>query len=203
MTVKGLAATYTDLYLPLYGAHQAQNAATAIAAVESLIGAGTQPIAGDILTEGLSEVTTPGRLQLLGIAPTVLVDSAHNPHGARALVAALGEFFDFDEWGVVLGVLGDKDMAGIVEAIAPAAAHVFATAPDSERAADAEALADLVEQAGIPVTVHHGIVDATEEARTWAAASDRRAVVVAGSVVLAGEAITLAGSGDWKGGRTG
>ncbi len=203
LTVKGLAATYTDLYLPLYGAHQAQNAATAIAAVESLIGAGTQPIAGDILTEGLSEVTTPGRLQLLGIAPTVLVDSAHNPHGARALVAALAEFFDFDEWGVVLGVLGDKDMAGIVEAIAPAAAHVFATAPDSERAADAEALADLVEQAGIPVTVHHGIVDATEEARTWAAASDRRAVVVAGSVVLAGEAITLAGSGDWKGGRTG
>ena len=62
--------------------------------------------------------------------PTVLVDAAHNPHGARALATALRESFDFDEWGVVLGVLDDKDAAGIVAALAPVAAHVFATAPE-------------------------------------------------------------------------
>lgn len=200
ISVRGVAGTYDELYLPLYGAHQGHNAALAIAAVESLIGAGTQPIATDVLTEGLAQVTSPGRLQLIGAAPTVLVDSAHNPHGARALVAALGEAFDFDEWGVVLGVLGDKDAAGIVTAVAPAAAHVFATSPDSERSSDPDALADLVEAAGLPVTVHVDLRDAADEARRWAAQSDRRAVVIAGSVVLAGEAVVLAADEDWKDG---
>ncbi|GAA3903911.1 bifunctional folylpolyglutamate synthase/dihydrofolate synthase [Microbacterium invictum] len=200
ISVRGVAGTYDDLYLPLYGAHQGHNAALAIAAVESLIGAGSQPLASDVLTEGLAQVTSPGRLQLLGIAPTVLVDSAHNPHGAKALVQALGASFDFDEWGVVLGVLGDKDAAGIVTEIAPAAAHVFVTAPDSERSSDPDALADLVEASGVPVSVHMDLRDATDEARRWAAGSDRRAVVIAGSVVLAGEALSLAAEEDWKDG---
>lgn len=198
LSVRGLAATYDDLYLPLYGAHQGHNAALAIAAVESLIGAGTQPIAPDVLTDGLAQVTSPGRLQLIGVAPTVLIDSAHNPHGARALVAALGDSFDFDEWGVVLGAFADKDTAGIVAALAPAATQVFVTAPDSVRAADPDALADLVEAAGVPVTVHRDLSDAAEAAREWAAGSNRRAVVIAGSVVLAGEALQLAADGDWK-----
>ncbi len=200
LAVRGLAGTYEDLYLPLYGAHQGRNAALAIAAVESLIGAGAQPIAPDVLADGLAQVTSPGRLQLIGVAPTVLVDAAHNPHGARALVAALRESFDFDEWGLVLGVFGDKDAEGIAAALVPAAAQVFATAPDSERAADPELLADLAEQVGAPVTVHRGLADAADAAREWAAASDRRAVVIAGSVVLAGEALQLAAEQDWKSG---
>ncbi|WP_040569648.1 glutamate ligase domain-containing protein, partial [Microbacterium maritypicum] len=65
---------------------------------------------------------------------TVIVDAAHNPHGAKALAQALDDSFDFDEWGLVLGVLADKDAAGIVAELAPGAAHVFATAPDSDRA---------------------------------------------------------------------
>lgn len=203
LSVKGLAGTYDDLYLPLFGPHQGHNAALAIAAVESLIGGGTQPIAGDVLTEGLAQVTSPGRLQLVGVAPTVLVDSAHNPHGARALVAALGDSFDFDEWGVVLGVFGDKDKAGIVASIAPAATHVFVTAPDSDRAADPDRLADLVEAAGVPVTVHENLSEAADAAREWAAGSDRRAVVIAGSVVLAGEALELAATDDWMNGWQG
>lgn len=200
ISVQGLAATYDDLYLPLYGTHQGFNAALAIAAVESLIGAGSQPIAPDILAEGLAQSTSPGRLQLVGAAPTVLVDAAHNPHGARALVTALQESFDFDEWGVVLGILADKDVDGIVGALAPAAAHVFATAVDSDRAADADAVADAAEAAGLAVTVHQDLADAAEAAREWAAASDRRAVVIAGSVVLAGQALTLADAEDWKAG---
>lgn len=200
ITVRGLAGTYEDEYLPLYGAHQGFNAALAIAAVESLVGGGTQRITGDILAEGLGAVTSPGRLQLVGTAPTVLVDAAHNPHGVRALVAALRESFDFDEWGVVLGVLSDKDAAGIVAEIAPIAAHVFATAPESERAEDADAVADLAEAQDLRVSVHADLPAAADAARAWAAASDRRAVVVAGSVVLAGEALALATAEDWKSG---
>jgi dihydrofolate synthase/folylpolyglutamate synthase len=200
LTIRGLAGTYAEEYLPLYGAHQGHNAALAVAAVESLIGGGSRPIAADIVTDGLQSVTSPGRLQLLGIAPTVIVDAAHNPHGAAALVQAMDDSFDFDEWGVVLGVLADKDAAGIVAHLAPASAHVFATAPESDRASDADAIADLVEATGHRASVHPTLSDAADAAREWAASSDRRAVVIAGSVVLAGEAIALAEEEDWKSG---
>ncbi|GAT73417.1 folylpolyglutamate synthase [Microbacterium sp. HM58-2] len=200
LTIRGLAGEYAEEYLPLYGAHQGHNAALAVAAVESLIGGASQAIAADIISEGLQGATSPGRLQLLGIAPTVIVDAAHNPHGAAALAQAMDDSFDFDEWGIVLGVLADKDAAGIVEKLAPMAAHVFATVPDSERAGDADVIADIVEQAGRRATVHPSLADAADAAREWAASSDRRAVVIAGSVVLAGEAIALSEDEDWKSG---
>nr|WP_314842527.1 folylpolyglutamate synthase/dihydrofolate synthase family protein [uncultured Microbacterium sp.] len=200
LTIRGLAGEYVEEYLPQYGAHQGHNAALAVAAVESLIGGASQRIADDIVSEGLQGATSPGRLQLLGIAPTVVVDAAHNPHGAAALAQAMDDSFDFDEWGVVLGVLADKDAAGIVATLAPVAAHVFATAPDSDRASDADAIADLVELAGQRATVHATLSEAADAAREWAASSDRRAVVIAGSVVLAGEAIALAEQEDWKSG---
>ncbi|CAH0137881.1 Dihydrofolate synthase/folylpolyglutamate synthase [Microbacterium oxydans] len=200
LSIRGLAGEYPEEYLPLYGAHQGHNAALAVAAVESLIGGATKKIAGDIISDGLQASTSPGRLQLLGIAPTVVVDAAHNPHGAKALAQALDDSFDFDEWGLVLGVLADKDAAGIVAQLAPAVAHVFATAPDSERASDADAIADLVEQTGRRATVHHTLAEAADAAREWASSSDRRAVVIAGSVVLAGEAIAQSEEEDWKSG---
>ncbi|MCM3780954.1 bifunctional folylpolyglutamate synthase/dihydrofolate synthase [Microbacterium hydrocarbonoxydans] len=200
ITIRGLAGDYVEEYLPQYGAHQGHNAALAVAAVESLIGGAQQRIADDIVAEGLQGATSPGRLQLLGISPTVIVDGAHNPHGARALVQAMGDSFDFDEWGVVLGILADKDAAGIVAELAPAAAHVFATAPESDRASDADAIADLVEATGRRATVHESLADAADAAREWAASSDRRAVLIAGSVVLAGEAIALSEEEDWKSG---
>ncbi|MCE4024528.1 bifunctional folylpolyglutamate synthase/dihydrofolate synthase [Microbacterium sp. Au-Mic1] len=200
ITVRGLAGQYAEEYLPLYGEHQGFNAALAIAAVESLIGGAQHAIVGDVLAEGLQGATSPGRLQLLGIAPTVVVDAAHNPHGARALAAALKDSFDFDEWGLVLGVLGDKDAAGIVQTLLPAVDHVFATAPDSDRASEPDAIADLVERAGGRATVHPTLAEAADAAREWAASADRRAVVIAGSVVLAGEAISLAADEDWKSG---
>ncbi|GAA3626337.1 hypothetical protein GCM10022200_05890 [Microbacterium awajiense] len=198
LSVRGLAGEYDDLYLPLYGRHQGHNAALAIAAVEALIGGASQPIAPDVLIEGLSEVRSPGRLQLVGTDPTVLVDAAHNPHGAIALVEALRDAFDFEEWGVVAGILADKDVGGIVTALAPMAAHLFATAPDSDRAADADAVADVAEALDVAVTVHRDLLDATDAARRWAAAAPKRAVVITGSVVLAGEAVALAEAEGWK-----
>ena len=203
MTIRGLAGAYVEEYLPQYGAHQGHNAALAVAAVESLIGGAEQPIAADIISEGLQGATSPGRLQLLGVAPTVIVDAAHNPHGAAALVLAMDDSFDFDEWGVVLGVLSDKDAAGIVAELAPVAAHVFATAPDSDRASDADRIADLAEAQELPVTVHGDLADAADAARAWAAASELRAVGIAGSVVLAGEAVVRAEAEDWKAGWRG
>ncbi|QLD10433.1 bifunctional folylpolyglutamate synthase/dihydrofolate synthase [Microbacterium oleivorans] len=200
VSVRGRAGEYPELYLPLYGSHQAENAALAVAAVEALIGADDQGLHPEVVADGLGAVTSPGRLQLLGVSPTVLVDSAHNPHGAHALAGALRESFDFDEWGVVLGVLGDKDADGIVAALAPVAAHVFATAPDSERASEPVLVADLAEERGVAVTEHRDLIEAAEAAREWASAADRRAVVIAGSVVLAGEAIALANAEDWKSG---
>lgn len=200
LRLRGIAGTYDELYLPLYGAHQGRNAALAIAAVESLIGGGSQPLASAVLSEALAEVTSPGRLQLVGVAPTVLVDSAHNPHGARALAEALRTSFDFDEWAVVAGVLADKDASGIVGALAPMTGRLFATGPDSERALDPDTLADEAEAIGLTVTVHPDLADAADAARAWAAAGERRAVIIAGSVVLAGEALRLAEAEDWKAG---
>ena len=198
LTVQGLAGRYEGAYLPVYGSHQGRNAALAIAAVEMLLGAGGRAIAEDVLAEALTVVTSPGRLQLLGTAPTVLVDAAHNPHGAAALATALRESFAFEEWGVVLGVLADKDAAGIVAALAPIATRVFVTAPASDRAGDPDALADLAEAAGLDVTVHGDLPTAADEARAWAVESAQRAVVIAGSVVLAGEAIAVSVAEGWK-----
>ena len=200
ITVRGLAETYSDLFLPLFGDHQGHNAALAIAAVESFLGAGTQPLVGDVLAEGLATATSPGRLQVVGVDPTVIVDAAHNPHGAAALAAALGTYFTFDEIVVVLGVLQDKDAAGIVAALAPVAARFNVTQSQSERAVPYDQLAELVvEHAGQDATHKFETFEqAVADARAWAAESDRRAVLVTGSITLVGEAIALAGSERWK-----
>jgi len=200
LSIRGVAGSYREVYLPLYGAHQGANAALAVAAVESLIGGGEQALNADVVADGLGTATSPGRLQLIGTAPTVFVDAAHNPHGARALVTALDESFDIDEWGAVVGILDGKDAVGIVSALVPAVARVFATAPDSDRATDPDTIADVAEAADLPVTVHPTLEDAADAARAWAAESDRRAVVIAGSVVLAGEALRLSELEDWKAG---
>ncbi len=200
VSVRGRAAEYADLFLPLYGDHQAQNAALAIAAVESFLGDATVALDADVLAEGLGTVTSPGRLQLVGVEPTVLVDAAHNPHGAAALAAALREYFDFDEFGIVLGVLGDKDVHGIVEELSPASMRFFVTRSHSDRAISVEDLASrvvaVVGRDG--VTTHAELGGALDAARGWASESPRRAVVVAGSITLVGEAIELAETGAWK-----
>ncbi|TFD26078.1 MULTISPECIES: bifunctional folylpolyglutamate synthase/dihydrofolate synthase [Cryobacterium] len=199
ISVRGLAGTYTDLFLPLYGTHQAHNAALAIAAVESFLGAGSQALVGDLLAEGLGTATSPGRLQLVGIEPTVLVDAAHNPHGAGALAAALEDYFDFDEIAVVVGILADKDAEGIIAALAPQVDRFYVTEPHSERAARMDDLADnIAEWTSDEVTFRFDdLAGALESAREWAAEAPKRAVLVTGSIVLVGEAITLAVAGEW------
>lgn len=198
--IRGRAGRYREVFLPLYGDHQAENAAVAIAAVESFLGDGQVALNPDVVAEGLGQVTSPGRLQLVGVDPTVLVDAAHNPHGASALASALREYFDFDEYAIVLGVLVDKDAHGIVRELAAIANRVEVTRSTSERAIGVDELAELVREDVEPaaVDVHDTLADAMDAARAWAGESPRRAVVVTGSITLVGEAITLADEEGWK-----
>ncbi|MGO4593999.1 folylpolyglutamate synthase/dihydrofolate synthase family protein [Leifsonia sp. 2TAF2] len=200
VTVRGRAATYEDVFLPLYGDHQAQNAAVAVAAVETFLGRGTQPLKADLVEEGFATATSPGRLQLIGIEPSILVDAAHNPAGAETLAEALRRYFDFDEITFVVGILNDKDARGVIRALAPVATQFFVTRPDSERGRDAEDFGELVrEEVGDEATiVYSDAIDAFESARDWAGEEARRAVVVAGSIVLVGQAMAYAEEQEWK-----
>jgi dihydrofolate synthase/folylpolyglutamate synthase len=200
VSVRGRVATYAEVFLPLYGAHQAQNAAVAIAAVESFLGGGSQAIVSDVVEQGLAEATSPGRLELVGIEPTVLVDAAHNPQGAAALTAAMSEFFDFDEVAIVLGVLEDKDLDGIVAGLAPLASRFYVTQSASDRAVASDDLAYVVRSIAGPDSTweYDTLEEAADAARSWAGESAKRAVVVTGSITLVGEAIDLARERGWK-----
>lgn len=200
VSIRGLAGRYDDLYLPLYGEHQGHNAALAVAAVESFLGNGSQPLGTDVLAEGLGSVTSPGRLQLIGIEPTVLVDAAHNPHGAASLAAALGSAFSFDEVCVVVAILEDKDIPGILSALEPRATIFSVTRSQSERATPADRLAAEARRLVGPDRIRQFDVfeAAIADARDWAAQEPRRAVVVTGSITLVGESIALAQREGWK-----
>jgi dihydrofolate synthase/folylpolyglutamate synthase len=139
-------------------------------------------------------------LQLVGIEPTVLVDAAHNPHGAKALAGAMTEYFDFAELCVVIAVLGDKDAHGIVEQLSPVATRFHVTRSQSERAIPVDELARLVAAvAGQDVVSSYPELSAAlEAARDWAGTAPGRAVLVTGSITLVGEAIALAEAGAWK-----
>lgn len=199
VSVRGLAGEYRDLELPLFGRHQAENAALAIAAVESFLGGGTQRLADEVVQAGLASVASPGRLQRIAAEPTVIVDAAHNPNGAESLVAALEEYFDFSELVIVLGVLADKDAEGIVRELARTGASFLVTQSESERAVAAEQLARVVAAVAGPerVQVEERFEDALETARDWAAEETGRGVVVTGSITLVGDALAYARDREW------
>lgn len=198
VSIRGLAGEYRDLPLPLYGRHQAENAAIAVAAVESFLG-GAVRLADDVLEDGLGAVSSPGRLHPISTEPTLLVDAAHNPHGAAALVDGLAEYFDFDELVIVLGVLGDKDAEGIVRALQPSGARFVVTQSESDRAVPAGELAASVASivGADRVDVVERLDDALDEARDWASRAEKRGVVVTGSITLVGDAMAIAEDREW------
>jgi dihydrofolate synthase/folylpolyglutamate synthase len=200
LSVSGLAGTYSDLFLPLFGEHQAHNAALALAAVEAFIGGGAQALGADVVAEGLATVTSPGRLQVVGIEPTVVVDAAHNPHGAQALAAALPHYFTFDHITAVIGVLADKDAEGIVRALNDVVNEFVVTQSTSDRAVDADDLAaTVVAIAGADrVVVEPSLEAALDTARDAASRTDKGAVLVAGSVTLVADVMTMATDQGWK-----
>lgn len=199
VSVRGLAGEYRDLELPLFGRHQAENAALAIAAVESFLGGGEVRLGDDVVQAGLASVASPGRLQRIAAEPTVIVDAAHNPNGAESLAAALEEYFDFAELVIVLGVLADKDADGIVRELERTGARFIVTQSESERAVPAERLGAQVASVvgGERVLVVDRYEEALETARDWATESAGRGVVVTGSITLVGDALAYARDREW------
>ena len=201
LTLKGLGGVVDDIFLPLHGEHQASNAALALAAAEALVGAGPQqPIDPDVIRAAFASVQSPGRLERLasaGDGPTVFTDAAHNPHGARALAAALTADFRFERLVGVLAVLQDKDVRGILTELEPVLHEVVVTTNSSSRAMDADELGALASEVfgAQRVSVEPEFSRAVEEAKELAeeGGDSGVGVVITGSVVTAGEARTLFG----------
>ncbi|MCS4490697.1 MULTISPECIES: folylpolyglutamate synthase/dihydrofolate synthase family protein [unclassified Corynebacterium] len=197
LTLRGLAGDYEDIFLPLSGEHQARNAAVALAAVEAFFGAGPgRSLDLNTVKEGFATVQSPGRLERVRSAPTVFIDAAHNPHGARALATALERDFDFQRLIGVLAILGDKDARGILAALEPHLDEIVVTQNSSPRALDMRDLYDLAVGIFGEERVHtaRGLDGAIELAVGLAEDADIQSgsgVLITGSVVTAGEARTL------------
>jgi dihydrofolate synthase/folylpolyglutamate synthase len=143
---RGLHATYEELLLPIHGEHAARNAAAAIAAAEALL---ERELDADAVRAALGSATSPGRLEVVGRRPLVVLDGAHNPAAAEALATALPETFAGNRLHLVMAVFKDKDLDGIVRAVAPLADVGYATAVDSVRARPAEEVASALTEAGV------------------------------------------------------
>ncbi|MGH1978702.1 bifunctional folylpolyglutamate synthase/dihydrofolate synthase [Rothia sp. L_38] len=205
LTIQGLAGRYEDIALPLFGAHQAQNAAVALAAVEAFLGGGEKELSLDLIKLAFGEVRSPGRLEVARTEPPVVLDAAHNPHGVAASAAAFKESFSFEELHLVVGILGEKDAATMLNLLfdeyvdrADWRTVLHLTKSDSPRAIAPEELAELALEAGFDedtIETYENIPDALSAAVTAAAdvPNLNSAVLVTGSITVVGEASTLLG----------
>ena len=192
ISVRGVHSEYTDIYLPLHGAHQGANAAVAIATVEAFVGVALDE---ELVRAAFASVSSPGRLEILHRDPTVIIDAAHNPHGATALADTIRNEFDFESIFCVLGILGEKDVRGVLKALEPVVDRLIVTKSDSPRALPvAELFAEAVQVFGNDRVfkeddLNSAITYAMEQATLINQVSDGvSAVVITGSVVTAGSA---------------
>jgi dihydrofolate synthase/folylpolyglutamate synthase len=197
LSLQGLRARYDDVFLPLYGAHQAQNAVVALAAVEAFLG---DPLGDDVVREAFARATSPGRLEIIRRSPMILLDAAHNPHGAEAAAAALDDSFAFSPLVGVVGVMVDKDVEGVLAAFEPHLAHIVCTQNSTDRAMPAADLAVVAREVfgADRVSIAARLADAIDEGTALAEAGEALgssigtgAVLVTGSVITVGEARTL------------
>jgi len=182
-----------DLFLPLHGEHMARNAALAVAAVEAFLGGRTPP--ADVVAQGLEQVVAPARLEVVRTSPAIVVDTCHNPHGARATMAAQAEAFAFEPLIGVVAMMADKDVDGVLRVFADEMSTVVVTAPESSaRAMPPEALGVVAAEIFGRDRVHVAatMADAIDLAvRLADEAGPSAGVLIAGSVVAAGEARAL------------
>ncbi|MCX4748999.1 bifunctional folylpolyglutamate synthase/dihydrofolate synthase [Kitasatospora sp. NBC_01287] len=202
LTLRGLGGgEYTDVFIPLHGEHQAHNASMALAAVEAFFGIGAARegrLDLDKVRQAFSGVSSPGRLEVVRRSPTILLDAAHNPAGARVTAAAVGEAFDFNKLVGVIATSGDKDVIGLLEAFEPILAEVVITQNSTHRAMPVDALAaQAVEVFGEDrVQIEPRLDDAIEAAVTLAEEEGDltgTGVLITGSVITVGEARLLLG----------
>jgi len=193
VSISGIYGEYEDLFLPLHGAHQAANAATALASVEAF--AGETKLDEPVVREAFANATSPGRCEVIMRNPTVIIDAAHNPHGAQSLRKTIKEEFDFESIIGVIAPMGDKDVDGIFEELEDVVSQVIVSRNTSHRAADLDELqarAKSVFGANRVVAIESlcdAIRSAIDQAKLENAINDlNSAVLISGSVVTAGEA---------------
>ena len=187
VTIGGAEDTYEDLFLPLHGRYQLVNLANAVAATEALLG---RKLDEEAVRDALSVATVPGRMEVLGTHPLVMVDGAHNADGVDALAESLDEEYPTTRWQLVLGVMGDKNVEAMVESLEPLLAGIIATAPKAERAVPTSVLAERISDlTDLAVIEAEDAEIALDMAR--AEAGPDGAVLVAGSLYLVGEARAL------------
>ena len=194
LTIQGLGGTYEDLFLPLYGRHQASNATTALVAVEAFLGGGAQQLEIDAIRDGFAQATSPGRLEVMRRNPTVIIDAAHNHHGALALREALSEEFAFDQIIAIVAILGDKDVTSFLTELSNIVNDIIVTENNSPRAMPTEELFKLA----IEIFEVDQVTSAGSIARALEMAIDKAShptqsigILITGSVVTVGQARAL------------
>ena len=191
LTIQGVNETYDEIFLPLHGRHQAANAAAALVAVEAFFG--DQPLDIEAVRSGFAAVVSPGRCEVVHREPTIILDAAHNPHGARALAETLQNEFNFDEIIAVVGVFADKDVAGIFKELEPIVDPVIVTQSSSDRAmasSEVEKIASSIfgvdrvfETADLFQAIDKAISDSIRPL-----SEETVGIIVTGSVVTVGQA---------------
>jgi dihydrofolate synthase / folylpolyglutamate synthase len=198
LAISGLKGSYPDLPLPLFGAHQAQNAACALAAVEAFSGGG--PLDEGLVRQAFAAMTAPGRLEVVRRSPVVIVDSAHNPAGMAVSAEAVTEAFGFDTLVGVLAVSADKDVPGMLGELEPAVSSLVVTRNSASRSMDPGKLEELAAAVFGPdrVAAAARLDDAIDVA---AALADEASgglggagILITGSNTTAGEARLLLGA---------
>ena len=196
LSIQGVYGSYEEIFLPLHGEHQASNAATALAAVE--VFAGESKLDDEIVRKAFANATSPGRCEIVLRNPTVILDAAHNPHGAKSLRKTIESEFDFDSVIGIVSTMGDKDTSGILEEFEAVMTSVIITKNSSHRAAPIDELAAQARElfGEHRVLTKDSLESAIEAAVTQAKFESEMnekscAVLIAGSVISAGEARSL------------
>ena len=194
LSIQGLGGTYDDIFLPLYGRHQASNAALALVAVEAFLGGGAQQLDINAVRDGFAQASSPGRLEVMRRNPTVIIDAAHNHHGALALREALSEEFAFDRIIAIVAILGDKDVLSFLNELVDIVDEVIVTENTSPRAMPTEELYKIA----IDIFENEQVSSASSIARAIELAIDKAShptqsigILVTGSVITVGQARAL------------
>jgi dihydrofolate synthase/folylpolyglutamate synthase len=193
ISITGLRGHYDDIFLPLHGKHQASNAAAALIAVEAFFG--EQDLDIDAVRAGFANVTSPGRCEIIHRDPTIILDAAHNPHGAKAIAETIQSEFTFDDVTGIVALMADKDALGILQALEPIMNQIIVTTNSAARSmpvSDLEALATQVFGAD-RVFAQPTLADAIEKAikdSVRPLSDESLAILITGSVVTVGEART-------------
>jgi dihydrofolate synthase/folylpolyglutamate synthase len=180
ISITGLRGHYDEIFLPLHGKHQASNAAAALIAVEAFFG--EQDLDIDAVRAGFANVTSPGRCEIIHRDPTIILDAAHNPHGAKAIAETIQSEFTFDDVTGIVALMADKDALGILQALEPIMNQVIVTTNSAARSMSVKDLEALATQV---FAIDKAIKDSVRPL-----SDESLAILITGSVVTVGEART-------------